>query len=65
MIRDLEVLCVPAAAKRAAAAGLNAVLASGWAGPRVDTRYSLDDITQAHTAVEEQRVAGRVLLVLE
>lgn len=55
----------PAQAKRAAAVGLNAALASGWAGPRVDARYSLDEIAQAHIAVEERRVAGRVLLVLE
>lgn len=52
-------------AKENAAAGLNAALASGWVGPRVDARYSLDEIAAAHVAVEERRVNGRVVLLLQ
>ena len=52
-------------AKRNAATGLNGALASGWAGPRVDARYSLDEIAAAHIAVEERSVGGRVVLLLE
>lgn len=55
----------PPQAKRDAAAGLNAALASGWAGPRIDARHPLDAIAAAHIDVEERRVAGRVVLVLD
>lgn len=54
----------PLEAKLDAAAGLNAALASGWAGPRVEARYSLDEIAAAHVAVEERSVGGRVVLLL-
>lgn len=52
-------------AKQAAAAGLNAALASGWAGPRIDASHPLDAIAAAHVDVEQRRVAGRVVLVLD
>ena len=55
----------PLEAKRHAATGLNAALAGGWAGPRVDARYALDEIAAAHIAVEERSVGGRVVLILE
>jgi len=54
----------PFEAKRAAAVGLNAALASGWGGPRVDARHALEEIAAAHVAVEERRVGGRVVLIL-
>lgn len=55
----------PPAAKQAAAAGLNAALAEGWSGPRVDARHRLEEIAAAHVAVEERRVAGRVVVLLD
>lgn len=55
----------PPQAKRAAASELNAALASGWAGPRVDARHALNGIVAAHIDVEERRVTGRVVLVLD
>ncbi len=54
----------PFEAKRNAATRLNEALANGWFGPRVDARYSLDEIATAHMAVEERRVSGRVVLLL-
>jgi len=54
----------PLEAKRSAATELNAALASGWVGPRVGARHSLDEIAAAHRAVEERRVGGRVVLLL-
>lgn len=53
-----------AAAKHAAAADLNAALANGWPGPRIDARYSLDEIAAAHIAVERRSGGGRVVLHL-
>ncbi|MCA8953196.1 MAG: NADPH:quinone reductase [Planctomycetes bacterium] len=55
----------PAEAKRAAASDLNAALASGWPGPRIDARYALDEIAAAHIAVEQRSVSGRVVVHLE
>lgn len=55
----------PPEAKRAAASALNAALTAGWSGPRVDARHPLAEVAAAHVAVEERRVAGRVVLVLE
>lgn len=55
----------PPEAKQAAAARLNEALAGGWSGPRVDVRTPLDGVAVAHVAVEERRVAGRVVLVLD
>ena len=40
---------------------LDAALASGRAGPRVEARHPLDEIAAAHVAVEERRVGGRVV----
>jgi len=54
----------PPQAKRDAASELGAALAAGWSGPRVDLRLPLDEVAAAHVAVEERRVAGRVVLVL-
>jgi len=54
----------PPEAKQAAATGLNAALAGGWSGPHVDVRRPLAEVAAAHVAVEERRVAGRVVLVL-
>ena len=55
----------PPEAKQAAATELNATLAAGWSGPRVDVHHPLTEVAAAHLAVEQRRAAGRVVLVLD
>ena len=52
----------PAPAKDAAAAAINAALASGWPGFRIAHRLPLTAIAEAHELVERGRLAGRVVL---
>lgn len=51
----------PLAEKLAAAAEVNAMLADGWPGLRIDQVFPLDDIAAAH-AYAGSRARGRVLL---
>ena len=50
--------------KETAAADLSAALAAGWAGYAIAQRYALEDIAQAHQAVESRSANGRVVLNL-
>ncbi len=54
----------PAEAKAAAARGLNEALAAGWPGFEIEARFPLESIAEAHAAIEERRVAGRVVVGL-
>ena len=54
----------PAAAKLAAAHALNKTLEGDWPGLEVEARFPLDSIAEAHEAVEERKVSGRVLLTI-
>jgi NADPH:quinone reductase len=54
----------PAAAKAAAARALNEALESEWSGFEVEARFPLESIAQAHEAIEERKVLGRVILSL-
>lgn len=54
----------PEEAKLAAALGLNAALEGEWIGLEVEARYSLTSIAEAHEAVEQRTVSGRVLVTL-
>lgn len=53
----------PAEAKQAAAHALNEALMSGWPGFEVE-RFPLASIAEAHEAVENGTVSGRVVLGL-
>ncbi|MDX1548337.1 MAG: NADPH:quinone reductase [Rhodothermales bacterium] len=52
----------PAEAKQAAAHALNEALARGWPGFKVAARFPLEAIAEAHEAVEQRKVSGRVVL---
>jgi NADPH2:quinone reductase len=52
----------PAEAKLAAARALNDTLESGWQGFEIGARFPLELIAEAHEAVEEGKVTGRVVL---
>lgn len=54
----------PAAAKREAAHRLNAALVAGWPGFELGPRFALEQIAQAHQAVEQALRGGRVVLAL-
>jgi NADPH:quinone reductase len=54
----------PAEAKLAAARALNEALEGGWPGFKVEVPYPLESIAEAHEAVEERTVSGRVVLSL-
>ncbi|MGB5753378.1 MAG: NADPH:quinone reductase [Thermoanaerobaculia bacterium] len=54
----------PEEAKLAAALGVNAALEGEWTGLEVEARYSLTSIAEAHEAVEQRTVSGRVLVTL-
>ncbi|MGE3171909.1 MAG: NADPH:quinone reductase [Planctomycetota bacterium] len=54
----------PPEARRTAVAALNAALADGWRGPRVDATFPLAEIAAAHAAVERRSVPGRVVLAI-
>jgi NADPH2:quinone reductase len=53
----------PAAAKAAAAEGLNAALAAGWPGFEIGKRFPLSAIAEAHEYVEGRRGSGRVVVM--
>jgi NADPH2:quinone reductase len=52
----------PAEARLAAARALNDTLESGWPGFEIGARFPLESIAEAHEAVEEGKVSGRVVL---
>ena len=54
----------PAAAKLAAARGLNETLEGAWPGLEVEARFPLESIAEAHEMVEERKVSGRVVVCL-
>lgn len=54
----------PAVAKAAAARGLNEALEAGWPGFEIARSFSLESIAEAHEAVEQREVAGRVVVAL-
>ncbi|MEZ5364015.1 MAG: zinc-binding dehydrogenase [Bryobacterales bacterium] len=54
----------PAEAKSAAASGLNEILKGGWPGVEIGARFPLESIVEAHEAVEETRVLGRVVVTI-
>ena len=51
-------------AKLAATRDLNKALDGGWSGFEIEARYSLASIAEAHSAIEQRRVCGRVLVTL-
>jgi NADPH2:quinone reductase len=55
---------VAATAKREACDAINAAFDAGWTGPRIGTRFGLDQVALAHEAVERGARDGRVILVL-
>ncbi|MEZ5351783.1 MAG: NADPH:quinone reductase [Bryobacteraceae bacterium] len=54
----------PAAAKSAAASGLNEMLEGGWPGFEIEARFPLESIVEAHESVERRRVLGRVVVAI-
>lgn len=54
----------PLAAKIAAAQALNEALRDGWPGFDIAARFPLAAIAQAHAAIEQRTVQGRVVVVL-
>jgi NADPH2:quinone reductase len=56
---------VPLDARLAAAAAVNALLAGGWTGIRIAQRLPLARIADAHAAVDDRQVRGRVVLTLQ
>jgi NADPH:quinone reductase len=53
-----------AADKAEAAWAVNEALATGWVGMPIAARFSLEEITTAHEAVEASRQRGRVVVML-
>jgi NADPH2:quinone reductase len=54
----------PAEAKMAAARALNEALEGVWPGFEIEARFPLEKIAEAHEAIEERKVSGRVVLSL-
>ena len=54
----------PAAARAAAALALNEALEGEWPGFDVEARFPLKSIAEAHEAVEQRTVTGRVVVCL-
>lgn len=52
------------AQKRMAAQDISSALGAGWPGYTIGRRYSLEEIAEAHAAVENRSVIGRVVLDL-
>jgi NADPH2:quinone reductase len=52
----------PAEAKAEAAGALNALLDGGWPGFKIDRRFPLAEIAEAHEYLETRRGAGRVVV---
>jgi NADPH2:quinone reductase len=55
---------VPAGAKVEAARAINEALEAGWAGLEIAERFPLDEIAEAHEAVEHPTKAGRVVVTI-
>ena len=53
----------PQAAKAAAAESINAMLAGGWPGFRIDKRVSLANIAEAHEYLEQRHGNGRAVVI--
>ena len=53
----------PQAAKAAAAESINAMLAGGWPGFRIDKRVSLANIAEAHEYLEQRHGNGRAVVL--
>jgi NADPH2:quinone reductase len=54
----------PAEAKLTAARALNRALEGGWPGFEIEARFPIEKIAEAHEAIEQRRVSGRVVLSL-
>jgi NADPH2:quinone reductase len=52
----------PTEAKQAAARALNEALEGGWSGFEIGARFTMDEIAEAHQAVEDGHMGGRVVL---
>lgn len=55
----------PPEAKTTAARALNEALTGGWPGFEIGERFPLESIAEAHAAVEQGKVSGRVVLDLQ
>ena len=54
----------PADAKSAASSGLNEILKGGWPGLEIEAQFPLKSIAEAHEAVEDRTVSGRVVVAI-
>lgn len=54
----------PAAAKTAAAEALNALLETGWPRFKIDRRFPLAQVAEAHEYLETRRGSGRVVVTM-
>lgn len=54
----------PWEAKLAAARGLTEILEGGWPGFEIGARFPLESIAEAHEALEDRRVSGRIVVDL-
>ena len=54
----------PEEAKLAAARDLNRALDGGWSGFEIEARYPLESIAEAHAAIEQRKVSGRVVVTV-
>jgi len=54
----------PPDAKAEAAQSINAMLAGGWPGFKIDKTLTLTDIAKAHEHLEQRSGAGRVVLTM-
>jgi NADPH2:quinone reductase len=55
----------PVEAKMAGARAVNEMLEGGWPGFEVEGRFPLESIAEAHEAVEQHRLSGRVVLRIQ
>ena len=55
----------PMEAKQEAARALNEAIQDEWPGFKIDARFPLDAIIEAHESLEERRVKGRVMLCID
>jgi len=55
----------PSEAKVEAARGINALLEARWPGFKIEERFTLADIAQAHERLETRRGTGRVVLLID
>ena len=54
----------PVEAKVAAACGLNEIAEGTWPGFEIEEQFPLESIAEAHEALEEKRMSGRVIVTL-